>query len=366
MTRTAGARALLVAAGVLGLLACSPATVPPPAPSSAPAGPAALSQRALDDLVGGPEEPGCTAAVGERGEVVWQGVSGLADLESRTPLTPDSVVDMGSVAKQFTATALLVLEQEGRLSLDDRLSEHLDDLPAWADDVTLGQLVRHTSGVPEIILLLAERSVSLEMESTRDEAVEALRDVEELEFPPGSDWGYSNSGYLLLGLVVESSTGVPLGEHLESTLFAPLDLDVRPVVGSAGLHSYRRSAGGDAFELADWHWEATGAAGLHATPSTLVRWADSYRTGAPAGPWLNERRLEDAAVISPDEGSYGAGVVKGADGSLGHTGEWAGFHTTFGVSPDREHAIAVTCLRQELEPWDTAVQISQEWFGQDR
>ncbi|GAA1431495.1 serine hydrolase [Microlunatus lacustris] len=366
MSRPARTRALVVAAlAPLVLVACSPAP-PRPAPSAPADTPASRSQRALDDLVADPGAPGCTAAVGERGAVVWQGASGLADLESRAPLTGESPVDMGSVAKQFTATALLLLEHAGRLSLDDRLADHLGGLPDWADEVTLRQLVQHTSGVPEYILLLQERSIGLEMESTREEALESLREVEELTFEPGSGWAYSNSNYLLLGLVVEEVAGVPLGEHLQSALFGPLDLAVRPVVGSAGLHSYRRSAAGDAFELADWHWDATGAAGLQATPSTLVRWADTYRTGAPTGPWLNERRTADAAPGAPEGARYGAGVFLLPDGWLAHDGEWAGFNTVFAVTADRQRALAITCLRQDLDPWDTAQQLGADWFGAQR
>lgn len=370
MNRTARTGAAVVAALTsLLLVDCSAApTGPAPSVTAETPGdtPASRSQTALDDLVGEPGSPGCTAAVGERGTVLWSGASGLADLETRAPLSPESPVDLGSVAKQFTATALLLLEHEGQLSQDDRLSEHLDDLPEWADDVTLGQLVRHTSGIPEHIVLLQERSIGLEMESTRDEALESLRDVKALVFEPGSQWEYSNSNYLLLGLVVEEVVGVPLGEHLQTSLFGPLDLAIRPVVGSGGLHSYRRSAAGDDFDLADWHWEFTGAAGLHATPSTLVRWADTYRTGAPAGPWLNERRLADAAPSDDLDSRYGAGILLHPDGWLAHTGKWAGFHTVFAVTEDRQRALAITCLRQELDPLDTAEQLSAEWFVPQR
>lgn len=310
--------------------------------------------------------PGCTAAVGERGAVLWQGVSGLADLETGAALTPDSLVNMGSVAKQFTATALLVLEHEGRLSLDDKLSAHLDDLPEWAGDVTLGQLMRHTSGIPEYFRLLEERSISLEMESTREDALGVLRKVDTLSFRPGSRWQYSNSNYLLLGLVVEAATDAPLGHHLDQVLFRPLDLKVRSTAGGEGLHSYRRSVGGDAFDQADWHWDAAGLAGLEVTPSTLVRWADTYRTGAPAGPWLNDRRLADAAPGAPEDSRYGAGIIQHPDGWLGHDGSWAGFNTAFLVSGDRQRALALTCLRAEVDPWPTALQLSADWFAPAR
>lgn len=370
MTRTARWRVAAVTALVpLALTSCtSPPNAGltpgvPPAATVSTESPAARSQEALDDLVGDDQTPGCTAAVGERGTVLWQGVSGVADPEARSPLSPASEVDIGSVAKQFTATALLLLEHEGQLRLDDPLSAHLDGLPDWADEVTLAQLMRHTAGVPEYIVLLSERGISLEMESTREEAMESIRKLTTRDVEPGSEFSYSNSHYLLLGLVVEQVTGTPLATYLEEALFRPLDLPIRPVVGSAGLHSYRRSARGDTFELADWHWEVTGAGGLHATPSALVRWADSYRTGAPAGAWLSKRRLDDAVYSAAEESSYGAGIFRQQDGTLWHSGAWAGFHTAFLVSADRQRALAVTCLRVELEPWELALQLQDYWFA---
>jgi CubicO group peptidase (beta-lactamase class C family) len=373
MTRTAGTRGVVAAAMTVFLLAsCALGSRPPapktsaPAPSVTAESPAGRSQAALDELVGDSHWPGCTAAVGERGTVLWQGVSGQADLETGAALTPESLVNMGSVAKQFTATALLLLEHEGRLSLTDKLSTHVNDLPDWAGDVALGQLMRHTSGIPEYFVLLQEQSISMETKSTREDALKSLRKVDTLNFEPGSTWEYSNSNYLLLGLVIEAVTDAPLGDHLDQVLFRPLDLELRSTTGGGGPPSYRRSVGGDAFEQADWHWDAAGAAGLESTPSTLVRWADTYRTGAPAGPWLNTQRLADAAPGAPEDSRYGAGVIQHPDGWLGHDGNWAGFNTAFLVSGDRQRALALTCLRAELDPWPTAVQLSADWFAPAR
>ena len=96
-------------------------------------------------------EPGCSAAVGERGQVLWQSQRGLAVLQPESPITAATAFDIGSVSKQFTALAAALLAENGRLSLDDTVAEHLDGYPDWAGQVTLSQLVHHTSGIPEII-----------------------------------------------------------------------------------------------------------------------------------------------------------------------------------------------------------------------
>ena len=108
---------------------------------------AELSQAALDKSVKA-GEPGCSAAVGRRGTILWSGVAGVSNLQRRDPITPETVFDIGSVSKQFTATAVLLLQQEGKLSVNDRLSHHLDGLPGWADQVTVAQLMHHVSGIP--------------------------------------------------------------------------------------------------------------------------------------------------------------------------------------------------------------------------
>jgi CubicO group peptidase (beta-lactamase class C family) len=360
MSTTARTRVVAAAVAALVLVACSGSpSPPPPSPTTTPADSiAARSQQALDDLVADDAAPGCTAAVGERGTVVWQGVSGLAEVESGTALTPESLVDVGSVAKQFTATALLLLEHEGRLSLDDRLSEHLDDLPEWAGEVTLGQLMRHTSGITEVTTLLELRGITQQDGITLDDELAALRELTDLDFRPGSDWRYSNSNYLLLGLVLEEVSGEPLVEHLDRALFRPLTLVVQPTAVGSG---YRRST--DGFERLDWRYDVDGGGGFKTSPSTLVRWADSYRTGAPAGSWLNDRRLADAADVGVDGNRYGAGVVLDADGLLAHPGANAGSHSVLVIAEDRQRAMAITCLQDELDPQEAAVLLSDLWFA---
>ena len=173
-----------------------------------------------------PDMPGCTVAASRGGEVVFAEAVGAARLDPAVPMTTDTVVDIGSTSKQFTATAVLLLAERGEVDLDAPLSSVLDDLPSWADEPSIRQLMHHESGIPDYIGLLADQGFSLGEVTTDADALDALAEVTELEFEPGTSWAYSNSNYFLMGQVVLAVTGDDLGTFLADEVFGPLDLDM--------------------------------------------------------------------------------------------------------------------------------------------
>ena len=329
---------------------------------------AAKSQAALDSRIPA-NEPGCSAAVGVEGTVVWQGVRGIADLATEKPITPATVFDIGSVSKQFTALAVLMLQADGKLSLDDRVGAHVHGLPEWAKTVTLEQLMHHTSAIPDDVQLLVQHNIEESDRVTNAQGLRVLNDVTELASKPGTVWEYSNSNYLLLGEVVHQVTGTPLAQHVRDTIFEPLGLDmvIRPASAVPGkAESYRRQ--GDEFEPQRPRWELVGAGGVQTTPTELVRWADNYRTGALGGPGILSAQLKAAVPVSLGNGGasegadvYGAGIVESEDGSLNHSGGWPGFQTWFEVSPDRRTALAVTCNLWDTDPAELADSLRPLW-----
>jgi CubicO group peptidase (beta-lactamase class C family) len=338
--------AAVVAGSLLLLVSCAPAADPTPAPSPDRA---ALSQRLISDpLSVGPDNgPGCAAAVGRQGTVVWHGAHGLADVKARTPITESTIFDIGSVTKQFTATTILLLVAEGKLRLDDKLSDHVDGLPRWSDDVTIHQLIHHTSGIPEYIPLLEAKGYTLQQPLGRKRAFEVIAEATRLDFKPGTRFAYSNSNYILLGYLIERVTRAPIADVLANRIFRPLGLGMvmeptAPVTGKA--RSYRVGAYGTGDEIADWHWDASGGAGIQSRVSDLVRWADNYRTGKLGGAALLHAQLAHAVDIGDGDGTrYGAGMFIPSDGSLVHGGEYGGFHTLLRVSPDRQQELVVAC-----------------------
>jgi CubicO group peptidase (beta-lactamase class C family) len=309
-----------------------------------------LAERSQDvvDLHSSADGPGCSAAVAQQGQVVWQGVRGLADLESKTAITPDTVFDIGSVSKQFTATAILLLRDAGELRLQDPLADHLPSFPAWSKKTTLAHLMHHTSGIPAYEPLLQDQGFEFTDRATQRQAAQALAGVRKLDFTPGSKWVYTNSNYLLLAEVVRRVSGQDLPRYLKANVFDPLELNmvVEPTAAIPGKAlSYQGSP--PQFDVVDYQWELVGDGAIQTTPTELARWGDNYRTGEVGGAnWL-DAVLRDAVKGPPgpdgETGRYGAGIIADENGSIGHSGISGAFFTGFWVSPDRATSLAFSC-----------------------
>lgn len=324
---------------------------------------AASSQGVLDVAIKA-DEPGCSAAIGIDGEVVWTGTRGLADLQTGAQITDGTIFDIASVSKQFTATAILLLADDGKLSLDDSLASHVAGLPAWAETVTVGQLMHQTSGIPDYIGLLEDAGYEYSDPTTQEQAVQTLASVPELQFKPGSQFDYSNSNYLLLAEIVQRVSGQPLPAFLSAEVFKPLDLamtmEPRVVAGSALPYDYDDGTG--EYTVAVSAWEQVGDGAIQTTPSQLVRWADNYRTGKVGGPKLLEAQLAGAVETEPGgDDRYGAGIFLLPDGSLNHDGSWSGSVTAFDVSEDRSKSVAISCNTGNQDPQAIADELGSLW-----
>jgi CubicO group peptidase (beta-lactamase class C family) len=290
------------------------------------------------------DRPGCSAAVGVEGIVVWRGTRGLADVATGTSITPDTVFDIGSVTKQFTAAAVLLLAQDGVLALTDPVSKYVDGLPAWGEEVTLTSMMHNTSGVPDLAELAERAGVTADRPASQQDVVALVASAPALTARRGS-FEYSNSNFLLLAEVVRTASGRDLPQFLHERVFAPLDLTmvvshVAAVPGKATSYS-RAATGAMAFTaLVPTPLDMVGPGGIQTTPSELVRWADNYRTGAVGGAELLRAQLAEPVKADFDE--YGAGIFVD-DGVLMHTGGWDGFFTEFFVSEDRRTSVAVAC-----------------------
>lgn len=324
----------------------------------------ARAQGVLDSAIKD-DEPGCSAAVGVEGQVVWAGAHGLADLETGDKITEGTVFDIASVSKQFTASAILLLADNGKMSIEDTLASHVPGLPQWAEMVTVSQLIHQTSGIPDYIGLLEDAGFAYTDRTTQEQAVQALAKVSQLEFEPGSQFEYSNSNYLLLADIVQQVSGRPLPAFLSAEIFKPLDLamtmDPKLAPGSALPYDYDDSTGD--YTVAVSNWEQIGDGAMQTAPSQLVRWADNYRTGKVGGQALLDAQLAGAVDTGSDDGDrYGAGIYLLPDGGLTHDGSWSGSVTSFQISPDRRTSIAVSCNTGNQDPEAIAEEIGKLWL----
>jgi CubicO group peptidase (beta-lactamase class C family) len=342
----------------LALTGCSSTSDPGSAPGSTSAPPTLSSAEdvaslaaASDDFLErtlADDEPGCSASVGIEGEVVWAGARGVADLSTGRRLETTTSFDIASVSKQFTATAVLLLALDDRLTLDDPVARWVPGLPAWSREVTVEHLMHHTSGIPDFIAPLIAGGSALTDRVTQRDTLDAIASMTPTD-PPGTRIAYSNSGYVLLAEVVREASGRSLPEFAREHIFERLGLDMAfdPAGASpdnddeSAARGYARDGAGAEWEPAGARWEMVGPGFVQTTPSELVRWADNYRTGELGGDELLDAQLADPVDAGRDE--YAAGILIGPGGELWHDGDWAGFLSTLVVSDDRRTALAVSC-----------------------
>ena len=322
-----GVAVALAAVLLSGCAAVDPGTSPRTSTEDGVAQSDALLERFLPT-----DRPGCSGAVAIDGEVIWAAQRGLADAAAGIPITVDTRFDIASVSKQFTGLTALRLVEAGILELTDTLDDHLDGIAAWGAEVTVADLLHHTSGIPDYTTLLLDSGYAIEDTTTQDDALSQLGDTE-LDFTPGQQFAYSNTNYVLLASIIETVTGETFATVVEREAFGGIDFRVDPASTATDVAlSY------DDGEESVTGWLQVGDGSIVATPSQLATWADLYRDPDPA-----VRAMTDDAVDDGAGGEYGAGIGILPDGTLSHSGAWAGFVTLFGVSADRSTAIALSC-----------------------
>jgi D-alanyl-D-alanine carboxypeptidase len=317
-------------------------------------------QQTLDQARVRAKVPGAAAAVIVDGQGEWTGASGKADLGSGEPVTPETLFGIGSVTKSFVAALVLELDEEGLLSIDDRLSRWLPAYPR-ADRITLRQLLNHTSGVPDFTDVTRFWRAQRERPFARWSPERTLSFVRGSDFEPGHNQEYSNTNYILLGLVVEKATGSSVAEELERRILDPLELDSlrlqttdAPIGRAARAYGDydddgKRDAAPSRVTLVPSPAVATAAwtaGAMVGTAVDLARWADALFGGrvlAPAS--LREMQSPPQCAECPRTPADGLGVaktrvliktrvLKRAD-MWGHEGEIDGYRAAMWTIPSR-------------------------------
>lgn len=344
----------------------TPSLSPPPTPRperTVPPELAAELQAVLDATREKQAIPGVQVAVLWPDGRLWVGTSGLADLGARQPVTPDTLFAVGSITKTFVAALVLQLAAEGRLGLDDPLSRWLPAFPN-AERISVRQLLGHTSGVRDFF----ENATLLRaLDADRGRAwtaAEVLRYVGGPYFAPGADYRYSNTNYVLLGLVVEGVTGRSVAEEVRRRFLAPLELrstylqtGERPVSGPrahgyAGTKTAPRDVGdGSRYLPFTSLATAVGTAGaIVSTAEDLARWADALYRGRvlPAGALVE---MLDFQPRPKYHYAYGLGALSSRVGILeawGHGGRLSGFTASVRYFPRARLTIAVLTNQERV------------------
>jgi CubicO group peptidase (beta-lactamase class C family) len=275
----------------------------------------------------------------------------MANLEHGVPITWQTVFDLGSTSKQFTAMSVLLLEQEGRLSLDDDVRKWIPELPRYANPVTIRHLLHHTSGLRDYLTLMWLRGVNFDGVTTAGDAVAIITRQRETNFEPGSEYLYSNSGYFLLSEIVRRASGKTLAEFARERIFTPLGMEVthfhddHTMIVPHRATGYAPRKGGD-FRISMSGFEQIGDGSVMTTVEELARWDANFHTGSVGGRELLARIETRGRLTSGRELDYASGLMVGSYRGLRtirHGGSWAGYRADFLRFPGERTSIAVLC-----------------------
>jgi CubicO group peptidase (beta-lactamase class C family) len=317
-----------------------------------------------------PVDPGCTVGVLEGGALTHASAFGMADLERGKPLDPRSVFNLASVSKQFTAFALLLLEQPGKLKLDDPVVKYLPELAPSAGGVTLAHLVHHTGGLRDYIEMLYMKGRGDADGTTIDEAVRLLARQTGPNESPGVEFDYSNTGYFLLGVVVARVSGQSLAEFSRRQIFEPLGMkdtsiiDRYPAPIPALARGYRKE--GATYVIDETGWEQVGDGQVHSSVHDLALWDENYYTGKVGGRELVARMYEVGLLNSGKSTGYAAGLNVHESGGLTwvtHGGSWVGYRSSIVRVPAEHLSVIVLCNRAEADAGAHAAEIARILLG---
>lgn len=302
-----------------------------------------------------PGSPGCVVGVIQDGTLVHARGFGEASLEHGVPITPETVFDLGSTSKQFTAAAIGLLVQDGKLRVEQEIHEWLGELPDFGADVTLDHLLHHTSGLPDYIGLMTDDEADV---TTPEQALAALKAVTELHFEPGTRFEYSNTNYFLLALVAARAAGQPFHEFVEARIFAPLGMqttrlfhDHTLVIPHRASAYAPRKGGGFRVNLSDW--EQLGDGAVQTSLLDLVRWDANFTTHAVGGDALQAFLHARQPLADGRSNDYARGLfVARFEGRerVSHGGAWAGFRAELMRFPAEKTTIVCLANLASMNP----------------
>ncbi len=318
------------------------------------------------------DAPGCAVGVYRDGRILYARGYGLADLERRVSTSPATVFDIGSTSKQFTAATILLLEQEGKLSLDDDVRRFLPELPVYDRPITLRHLLHHTSGLRDYIGLLRLAGMRYDDVTTPDDALQMLVRQRALNFAPGDEHLYSNSGSFLLSLDVERTAGRSLREEARDRIFAPLGMthtayldSYDDVITDRALGYEPRDSG---YRTDMPRWLQLGDGAVFTTVEDLLHWDENFRTTRVGGPAMRDALLTRGQLANGEVLNYALALMHGEHRGLAtvfHGGSWGGYRAEFLRFPEQRYGVAVLCNRSDADPSTLAMAVAEIHLAAD-
>jgi CubicO group peptidase (beta-lactamase class C family) len=306
-----------------------------------------------------PDSPGCSLAIMQNGNVIYQRGYGMANLDHDIAITPDTVFHVASVSKQFTVMAILLLEADGKLSIEDDIRDHVPEMPDYGATIRIRHLIHHTSGLRDQwdILTMAGWDYSEDLISNRHVLNIASRQ-QALNFLPGEEHLYCNTGYTLMAMIVERVSGMTFREFTHERIFAPLEMtqthfhdDHAMIVKKRAMAYFPDDKG--SFKICIPTFDTVGATSLFTTVLDLAKWEQNYYHYRVGGAAIAAKMRIPGKLDNGKELTYAGGVsvapYKGLP-TIGHGGADAGYRSLFIAFPEQCFGVIVLSNCSRVAP----------------
>ncbi len=323
------------------------------------------------------DSPGCALGVYQDGAVRYARGYGMASLEHGMPLSPRSVLDVGSISKQFTAMSMLILAKEGKLSLDDPIRKYFPEMPAYADHITWRRALSQTSGLRDLWTMWGQTGRTFAGDSV--DALNVIFHSAEPNYTPGDRYLYTNTGWILAAQAVYRLTGKSLAQFADERIFKPLGMrDTRFLADRYAIipnlsESYGpRAGGGFRVVRSEYDGAIMGPGGIHTTVEDFGRWLANYDAATVSGRDIVEvmttpTKLNNGLPATSGPGmAYAIGLTVGTLRGLrvvAHGGSWGGFRGHFLRFPDQNFAVATFCNLTTSGPDSLAAKVAAIYLG---
>jgi CubicO group peptidase (beta-lactamase class C family) len=315
--------------------------------------------------------PGCALSVIRDHTIIYERGYGMADLDHDIPITPTTVFHVASMSKQFTAASILLLAQEHKLSLDDPVRKYIPELPDFGTPITIRELMHHTSGLRDQwdLLDLSGWRYSHDLITDADVLYVVSRQ-RELNFPPNTQFLYSNTGYTLLAQIVARVGAQSFRSFTKERIFAPLGMkntqfrdDFDEIIKNM---AYGYEPSGDTYRLSVTNFDTVGATSLLTTVEDLALWDENFYTPRVGGPALIEQLQQRDTLNDGTQLHYAAGLVitkyRGLN-VVDHAGSDAGYRADMIRFPDQHFTVACLCNLASINPSDLAQKVAEVYLG---
>jgi CubicO group peptidase (beta-lactamase class C family) len=317
--------------------------------------------------------PGCALGVIRGGALVYARGYGIANLDEDIALSPSSTFYIASTSKQFTAASILLLAAEGKLSLDDDVRKYIPELPDYGTPITIRNLLNHTSGIRDYLGLLALGAGRAENVMSDDDIIALITRQKALNFKPGSEYSYSNSGYFLLGQIVKRVTGTSLAAYAEARVFRPLGMihthfhDNHLETIHRRVIGYDQARSGFAIDYYG-NFQGVGDGGLWTTVEDLALWDRNFYNPVVGGPALLQQQLVRGRLTNGDTLTYASGLILGRYRGLAtvsHGGAFMGYRTELLRFPAQRFSVICLCNLSRMNPSALAKKVADVFLSSE-